>query len=525
MARRGIAGVGGAKAVGDLLGRFVRAVHGEAVLYVVASAADGDGQLEALAVLLEERIERGEEDGLPAGDHLRGGGVGADVAEELEGAAVNQVGSMELRGAAGNLVVERGDEQLRVAEREVNGHLGGDFGLEVAARGLGVVRVALGAHAHGIDAVLQLGVGELDALNVDRAGELKLLHDANVAGRNVEPGVESDVAAHDGWLGLHRELEEIFDAAARHVDGEADVVALAVDVGHGAPRGEVGVKQRGVHGIERGVAIGAVDEGVEGGLEGDGVVGDVEREIGGGGGAVDGDVIESAGELASGGEGSADAFDGVEVGVGKGVLAVDGGGAGIVAVPGAEVAGSVDGADGLGIDEEGVVEHGRAGANVGELEVLDGEAERVLGRVGVLDDEVDVLAVDLRDGDLDARVGRGEVRRVGAAVRRNVEVHAIDVDARDVRLEMQERVERGVEDEVVHAEHGRRGEALLLLEVGLGGAGEIEDTQAAAFDLEAGGDGDVEGVELDGRVEAVAEGGDDAAAEDGADVVGDVLGW
>ena len=53
-------------------------------------------------------------------------------------------------------------------------------------------------------------------------------------------------------------------------------------------------------------------------------------------------------------------------------------------------------------------------------------------------------------------------------------------------------------------------EALLLLEVGLGGAGEIEDAQAAALDLEAGGDGDVEGVELDGRVEAVAERGDDA---------------
>ena len=116
-------------------------------LHVVAGAADGDGEFEALAVLAEERIEGSEQGGLPAGDHLRGHGVGADVAEELVGAAVNQVGSMELRGASGNLVVQRRDEQQRVAKREVNGHLGGNFGLEVAARGLGVAGFALGAHA------------------------------------------------------------------------------------------------------------------------------------------------------------------------------------------------------------------------------------------------------------------------------------------------------------------------------------------------------------------------------------------
>ena len=326
-----------------------------------------------------------------------------------------------------------------------------------------------------------------------------------------------------GGLGLHGELEEIFDAAVGHVDGESDVVALAVDVGDGALRGEVGVKQCGVDGSEGGVAVGRVDVGVEGGLEGDGVVGDIEREVGSGGGAVDGDVVEAAVVVAGGGEGSTDALDGAEVGVGEGVVAVDGGGAGVVAVPGTEVAGGMDGADGLGIDEVGVIEHGFASAAVGEFEVLDGEAERILRGVGVLDDEVDVLAEDLRDGDLDARVGRGDVGHVRSAVRRDVEVHAVDVDAGDVGPEMQERVERGVEDEVVDAEHGGRGEAELLLEIRLGGAGEIEDAQAVAFDLEAGGDGDVEGVEFDRRVEAVAKSIDDAGAEDRADMAGDVL--
>ena len=68
------------------------------------------GSSSPLPCFLKRGSKGREQDGLPAGDHLRGHGVGADVAEELEGAAVNQVGSMELRGAAGNLVVERGDE-------------------------------------------------------------------------------------------------------------------------------------------------------------------------------------------------------------------------------------------------------------------------------------------------------------------------------------------------------------------------------------------------------------------------------
>ena len=211
-----------------------------------------------------------------------------------------------------------------------------------------------------VDAVLELGVGELYGLDVDGAGELKFLHDADVAGRDVKFGVQGDIAAHDGWLGLHGELQEIFNAAARHVDGEADVVALAVDIGDGALRGEVGAQQRGVDGGEGGVAVGRVDVGVEGGLERDGVIGDIERKVGGGGGAVDRDVVEAAGVVAGGGEGSADALDGAEVSVGEGVVAIDRRGAGIVAMPGAEVAGGVDGADGFGIDEERVVEHGLA---------------------------------------------------------------------------------------------------------------------------------------------------------------------
>jgi hypothetical protein len=47
---------------GELLRSFVGAVHGEAEVYVVLDAADGDGEDEAFAMFAEKRVERGEKD-------------------------------------------------------------------------------------------------------------------------------------------------------------------------------------------------------------------------------------------------------------------------------------------------------------------------------------------------------------------------------------------------------------------------------------------------------------------------------
>jgi hypothetical protein len=229
-------------------------------------------------------------------------------------------------------------------------------------------------------------------------------------------------------------------------------------------------------------------------------------------------------ELAGRGENAAEAFDGVEIGVGEVVMAIDGCGAGIVAEPGTEVTGGVDVADGFGIDDVGGIEHGLTGTDVGELEVLNHEFQgRFVGMVR-FDDELDVLAEDLCDGEGDAGFGRLDVKDVAAGVRRDVELHAVDVDASEVSAEVEEIVEGGAEGEVVDAEHGRGGVALLLLEIGLGGACEIKDAEAMAVDFEAARDGDGERIEFDGRVEARGEGRDDAAAKDGAGVAGDVLG-
>jgi hypothetical protein len=120
--------------------------------------------------------------------------------------------------------------------------------------------------AEGVDAVLEFGVGEFDVLDVDLAGKLDLLGNADVAGRDAEAGVEGDVAPHDGRLRLHAELKEILDAAVGHVDDEVDVVAFAVDVDDRPFRSEVGVGEGGGDGVEGGVAVGSVDVCVEGGF-------------------------------------------------------------------------------------------------------------------------------------------------------------------------------------------------------------------------------------------------------------------
>jgi hypothetical protein len=260
----------------DLLGGVVGAVHGEADFEVAVVAVDLDGDLGASAIFLEHAVEGFEQGGLPAGDHLGGGGVGADVAAEIEGVAVFGVGgAVEVDVGAGDLVVEGADEHHGVGHGEVDGHVGGDFGFAVAAVGLDVLGLALGAHTETVDAVLEFGAGELDALDVEFAVELKLMGDAHVAGRDVEPGLEVHGTTHDG-CGLHGELEHVFDAAVGHVDGEGDVVTLAFDAHDGALAAEAGVTEGGLDGIEGGVAVRAVDEGVEFGFERHGMAADVE---------------------------------------------------------------------------------------------------------------------------------------------------------------------------------------------------------------------------------------------------------
>ena len=507
-----------------LLWRLAGVMHGQAEVDVAALAADGDGQVEAGAVALEERIEGGEKDGLPSGDHLRGGGLGEDVAFELVGIAGEEVDAVEVHLASGDLVAKRVYGHGSVGEREVDGHLGGDLGFAVGAGGLHVFGLALRAQAEAVDAVLQLGVAELDVLDAEIAGDLHLLRDADVARWDVQLDLFGEDAGHDGRLGLHAELEHVLDAAVGHVDGERNVVAFTPQVGDGALTGEVRLPEDGLDGVESGSAGGGVDEGVEGGFEADGVVADVEREVRGAGGAIDDESAEAALEASGGAEGAADAFDGAEVDVGVGVLAVNRSSTGVVAAPGAEVPGGVDLAEGNGIGEVGGVLHWLRSVRVGELQALDDEAQRGFAGLVVFDDEVHVAAVDLGDGDSDAPLRCGNEGVVAAAVRRDAEVHAIDVDVREIDAVVEKGAQGSVEGKGVDGEHGLGAETVLLCQAGLAGTGEVGDAKAAAMDTNAIAQSDVERIKLHGGVEAGSQVGDDAVAEQRADVVDEVIG-
>ena len=279
------------------------------------------------------------------------------------------------------------------------------FVLHGLALFVGLLRFALAAEAELVDFALDLVGDEVDAGEGEGALEAELVDDGGWAGRQIEFGVELELAGHDGRLIFDGEQEHVVDVAGVDGDVEADVAALnAGNADDLALGNDVAVQEPGIDGLEPGVAIGAVNDGMKRGVEGYGAVGDVEGEVGGGGFAVDDDVIELALVFAVGGEHTADAFDGVEVGVAEGVGAIDGGIAGAFGIEGAEVAGGVDVADGFGIDERGVKGHGTAGADGLEDELVDDELEGDLAGLAVFDDEVGVVDVDDADEDIDFAV-------------------------------------------------------------------------------------------------------------------------
>ena len=135
-----------------------------------------------------------------------------------------------------------------------------------------------------------MGAGESEG-----AVEAEAVRDGGGAWGQVEFGMHLHLAGHEGRRGFDGEQEDVLDEAGVDGDVEADVAAGdagGVDdfaVGH-----DVGVLEPRVDGLEEGVAVGAVDDGVEFGVERHGAFGDVEAEVRSGGGAVDDDAVELA---------------------------------------------------------------------------------------------------------------------------------------------------------------------------------------------------------------------------------------
>ncbi len=192
-------------------------------------------------------------------------------------------------------------------------------------------------------------------------------------------------------------------------------MAFAFDIDDGAGAGEVGAAEFGRDGIERGVAAGAVDDGVETGVERHGAVGGIEGEGGYIGDAVDEDAVELADKSSGRVKHASNAFDGAEVGVGEGVAAGDIGVAGAFDVPGTEGAGGVDITAGNGVGEGGVIRPCGVAADVVHDDAFQHEVFGVLARLGGTDDELGIVAEDLAEDDFDFAVVLLRVR-VGPAV-------------------------------------------------------------------------------------------------------------
>lgn len=424
-------------------------VEVEAEFGVLAGAGDADGDFSAGAVLLEEAVGGLEECAEDAADNLRDGGVEFGFTGEVECAAVGAVLAGQLDGGAGDGVGEGGEGD------DAGGH--GEAALHGGAGGVGVgclhlFGMALAAQAEIGDLVLDVGAGEADLVEVEGALDLEALVHGDGAGRDVQSGIHGERTDEQRGGLVAGEMKEVFDACALHGDVEGDVMAVADEVagcrrvGCGdaddlALSGEVRAAEDGVDGLEPGVAVGAVDSGVEVGVQRHGVAEVGEAEVGGVGVAVDDDVAQGALVLAGGRENAADAFEGAEVGVVEGVLALDGILAGIGNLPGAEVAGGVNGADGAGVGEVGYEVHHAAAAEgrslaVSESEAGNGEVERQLAGLVGLEDEVGVGALDLVDGEGEDRRGvgldiGGGVAEVGFG--RNVNIEAFELNQADVK--------------------------------------------------------------------------------------------
>lgn len=319
-----------------------------------------------------------------------------DDAVEVEVSADDGVGAGDEGVGAGEGIDEVGNLDGAVADGERAGHAGGDEGGGGGVfDGLFGCADVLRAKAEGVYFLLNVGVREGGAGNGGRAAGDELEDEALLAGGDVDVAGDVDGRVEQRGLGVGEEGEEILGAAVGDADVEGDVVAGDCGGGFGdeAVGGDGGVKEVGGDRLQGEVAVGAIDEGLELSVDGEGVGGDVEGEVGGFCGAVDGDGAELAADVAGGREGAFEAFDVGEVGVGVGVVCVDGGGARGKEDPWADVAGGVDFSVRDGDGEDGFEEEGLGGlvvfwaAGVDEDELVEVEDDGGIFVVGALEDE------------------------------------------------------------------------------------------------------------------------------------------
>ena len=187
------------------------------------------------------------------------------------------------------------------------------------------------------------------------------------------------LARHHRRVALHHEAQEVLDSAVIHgrVEHDGSAVrphapldlAVHVDRRGGQPR---------AHGVQVGVAVGAVHARLEVGVERKRAGSGVEGEVGRLGRARHEDLLEHAGEAAGGGERPADALDRAEIHLVEDVGAVHRGKAGVTGDPRAETAARVDDALRHRVREDGLEVERLVERDVAHQERRDREAPRLL---------------------------------------------------------------------------------------------------------------------------------------------------
>src|SRR6266849_586877 len=261
--------------------------------------------------------------------------------------------------------------------------------------------------------------------------------------------------------------------------------------------------------MQVGVAIGAVNGGGEFSVQRNGAADGIERKIRRVRFALDFDLIQVAVIFTRGGKCAADAGEGVEVGVRETVVAGNRRKSGIFGVPRTESAARGDFTFGPGVGERAVKIEGPGFADISQNEVVNVEIERILAGFFRKNDQVGIVADNFAEEHAgNWRVFAG-VRRGVVFAGRNGDDHVFDVDAFDVPRHVND-----AEDAEIERKPGDLDERRHV--------GTIAVAQGQAFTghLHARSELDVEGLQLDIAVEALAEFANDPLARAVVNVAG-----
>jgi hypothetical protein len=174
--------------------------------------------------------------------------------------------------------------------------------------------------AQFVDLVLHLAAGKTCRLDEELPLQVQASRNRLIARRQFEVRLELEPTAHLRRLRVERQSQHVLDVPVVDRDVQRDRASLLTWPMDDAARGsEVRPPKRGAHRIEQRVAVGAVHDRGEDGVERHRLAADVEREIWRRAGAVHRDALEHAGEVSVGIEFSSQPLDAIQIGIGEGV--------------------------------------------------------------------------------------------------------------------------------------------------------------------------------------------------------------